>query len=42
MLSSVWVDNNYTQTLKELKFHFSERRAMELVCKTAKYMMQLV
>ena len=42
MLSSVWVDNNYTQTLKELKCHFSERRAMELVCKTAKYMMQLV
>ena len=34
--------NNYNQTLKELKSHFSERRAMALVCKLEKYMMQLV
>ena len=33
---------NYKQTLKELKSHFSERRAMALVCKLEKYMMQLV
>lgn len=33
-------DNN--QTLKELKCHFSEHRAMALVCKLEKYMMQLV
>ena len=36
------VGNNYNQTLKELKCHFSERRAMALVCKLEKYMMQLV
>ena len=36
------VGNNYNQTLKELKSHFSERRAMALVCKLEKYMMQLV
>ena len=36
------VDNNYNQTLKELKCHFSEHRAMALVCKLEKYMMQLV
>ena len=36
------VGNNYNQTLKELKSHFSERRAMALVCKLVKYMMQLV
>jgi hypothetical protein len=36
------VDNNYNQTIKELKCHFSERRAMALVCKLEKYMMQLV
>ena len=36
------VGNNYNQTLKELKCHFSERRAMALVCKLDKYMMQLV
>ena len=34
--------NNYNQTLKELKSHFSERRAMALVCKLEKYMMQLL
>ena len=34
--------NNYNQTLKELKSHFSERRTMALVCKLEKYMMQLV
>ncbi len=33
---------NYNQTLKELKSHFSERRAMALVCKLEKYMMQLI
>ena len=27
------VGNNYNQTQKELKSHFSERRAMALVCK---------
>ena len=42
ILSSVLVGNNYNQTLKELKSHFSERRAMALVCKLEKYMMQLV
>jgi hypothetical protein len=36
------VGNNYNQTLKELKYHFSERRAMALVCKLEKYMMLLV
>ena len=36
------VGNNYNQTLKELKSHFSERRAMALVCKLEKSMMQLV
>ena len=36
------VGNNYNQTLKELKSRFSERRAMALVCKLEKYMMQLV
>ena len=36
------VGNNYNQTLKELKCHFSEHRAMALVCKLEKYMMQLV
>ena len=33
------VGNNYNQTLKEFKSHFSERRAMALVCKLEKYMM---
>ena len=36
------VGNNYNQTLKELKCHFSERRAMALVCKLEKCMMQLI
>ena len=36
------VGNNYNQTLKELKSHFSERRTMAFVCKSKKYMMQLV
>ena len=36
------VGNNYNQTLKELRCHFSEHRAMALVCKLEKYMMQLV
>ena len=36
------VGNNYNQTLKELKSHFSERRTIALVCKLEKYMMQLV
>ena len=36
------VGNNYNQTLKELKSHFSGRRAMALVCKLEKYMIQLV
>ena len=36
------VGNNYNQTIKELKCHFSERRAMALVCKLEKYMMLLV
>ncbi len=36
------VGNNYNQTLNELKCHFSERRAMALVCKLENYMMQLV
>ena len=36
------VGNNYNQILKELKSHFSERRAMALVCKLEKYMMQFV
>lgn len=36
------VGNNYNQTLKELKSHFSERRIMALVCKLEKCMMELV
>ena len=36
------VGNNYNQTIKELKCHFSERRAMALVCKLEKCMIQLV
>ena len=36
------VGNNYNQTLKELKSHFSERRAAALVYKFEKCMMQLV
>lgn len=36
------VGNNYNQTLKELKGHFSECRAMALVCKLEIYMIQLV
>ena len=36
------VENNYNQTLKELKSHFSERRTATLVYKLEKYMMQLV
>lgn len=36
------VGNNYNQTLKELKNHFSERRTAKLVYKLEKYMMQLV
>lgn len=36
------VGNNYNQTLKELKSHFSERRTMALVCRLEKFMMQLV
>ena len=36
------VGNNYNQTLKELKNHFSERRAAALVYKLEKNMMQLV
>ena len=36
------VGNNYNQTLKELKSHFSERRTAVLVYKLEKYMMQLV
>ena len=36
------VGNNYNQTLKELKSHFSERRAAASVYKLEKYMMQLV
>ena len=36
------VGNNYNQTLKELKSHFSERRTAALVYKFEKYMMQLV
>ena len=36
------VGNNYNQTLKELKSHFSARRAMALVCRLEKFMMQLV
>lgn len=36
------IGNNYNQTLKELKSHFSERRTMALVCKLEKSMMQLV
>jgi hypothetical protein len=36
------VGNNYNQTLKELKSHFSERRTVASVYKLEKYMMQLV
>ena len=36
------VGNNYNQTLKKLKSHFSERRTAALVYKLEKYMMQLV
>lgn len=36
------VCNNYNQTLKELKSHFSERRTVALMYKLEKYMMQLV
>ena len=36
------VGNNYNQTLKGLKSHFSERRTMALVCKLKKDMIQLV
>ncbi len=36
------VGNNYNQTLKELKSHFSERRTVALMYKLEKYMMQLV
>ena len=36
------VGNNYNQSLKELKIHFSERRTAALVYKLEKYMMQLV
>ena len=36
------VGNNYNQTLKELKSHFSERRTAALVYKLEKYTMQLV
>ena len=36
------VGNNYNQTLKELKSHFSERRTTALVFKLENYMMQLV
>ena len=36
------VGNNYNQALKELKSHFSEQRAMALVCKLEKHMMLLV
>lgn len=36
------VGSNYNQTLKELRTHFSERRAMALVYRLEKYMMQLV
>ena len=36
------VGNNYNQTLKELKSHFSERRTAASVYKLEKCMMQLV
>lgn len=36
------VGNNYNQTLKELKSHFSEHRTAALVYKLEKYKMQLV
>jgi len=36
------VGNNYNQTLKELKSLFSEHRAMALVCRLEKFMLQLV
>jgi len=36
------VGNNYNQTLKELKSHFSERKTAALMYKLEKCMMQLV
>ena len=36
------IGNNYNQTLKERKIHFSERRAAALVYKLEKYMMLLM
>ena len=36
------VGNNYNQTLKELKSHFSERRTAVLVYKLEKCMIELV
>ena len=36
------IGNNYKQTLKELRSHFSECRAMALTYKLEKYMQQLV
>ena len=36
------VGNNYNQTLKELKSHFSERRTVALVYKLEKCMIELV
>ena len=42
IMPSSLLAKNYNQTLKELKSHFSERRAMVLVCELEKYMMQLV
>ncbi len=38
----IFLEHPYNQTLKELKSHFSERRAMALVCKLEKCMIQLV
>ena len=40
IMPSSLLAKNYNQTLKELKSHFSERRAMVLVCKLEKCMMQ--
>ena len=42
LFSIPYGSNNYNQTLKELKSHFSERRTAALVYKLEKYMMQLV
>jgi len=36
------IGNNYNQTLKELKSHFSERRTAALVYKLEKCMIELV